>query len=378
MNDHESVRLSVVSTSNEEAEAASRVILSGQLGQGPEVARVEELFSQTVGCRDAVAVSNGSAALELSILALGIGPGDEVITTPFSFTSTASSIRRIGAIPVFVDIDPQTFNLDAQLVPAAITPRTAAILPVHLYGRPCDMKALGEIATQYKLALIEDCAQAIGGRFGGRSVGTFGTGTFSFYGTKNITCGEGGMITTNDPAMASRLRSLRNHGMSDGQSTSLSSNFRMTDIQAAILGVQLGRLLPITRQRQLNAHTYDQALSGLGIGTPPRNDATFESCYHQYTITHPARDRFQHGLLERGIETRAYYPRPLHRLPIFDSPGIELPIAESAAKTVLSIPVHPSLSRLQRARVIEAVRETSIELSPDLLTQTLVAAPLCR
>src|SRR5579863_8916690 len=228
---------------SEESDAILRVLASGQLAQGEHVAAFERRFAEVCHVREAVAVSSGTAALHLALLAHGIGQGDEVITTPFSFAATANVILLVGATPVFVDIERDTYNLDPMLVEATITPRTKAILPVHLYGNPCAMPQLQAIAKTHNIVLIEDACQAHAAAIDGKPVGSFGIGCFSFYPTKNMTTGEGGMITTNDPAVAERLRLLRNHGQKERYShTTLGYNLRMTDMQAAIGLVQIEKL----------------------------------------------------------------------------------------------------------------------------------------
>jgi dTDP-4-amino-4,6-dideoxygalactose transaminase len=352
------IRISSPVLGTNELAAVRRVIRSGNLVQGAEVAGLEEEFAAALGVRHAVAVANGTVALELAIRALGIGPGDEVITSPFTFFASVSSIIRAGATPVLADIDAGSFNIDPAAVEAAVTPRTAAIMPVHLYGRPADMAALGRIARRLKLAIVEDACQAVGARHAGRSAGSFGLGCFSFYGSKNITSGEGGMVTTRDRRIAERMRSLRSQGSSRTyEHTEVSGNYRMTDMQAALLRAQLERLDWITSRRQANAGAYDRWIRNRDVVHPPHNDDTFESCFHQYTIRVPRRSRssLQASLLDAGIESRVYYPRPVHQQPAWPRPIASYPHSERAAREVLSIPVHPGLRKADVRAVSNAI-----------------------
>jgi perosamine synthetase len=332
-------------------------VLSGQLSQGAEVDALETEFAAALGARHAVAVSSGSAGLELALRAIGIGAGDEVITSPFTFFSSVASILRTGATPVFADIDPVSHNLDPHQVRDAITRRTAAIMPVHLYGRPCDMNALLEVAKLHSLELIEDACQAIGARYLGRSVGTFGVGCFSFYGSKNITCGEGGMITVSGGALAERLRALRSHGATKTyMHRETSSNFRLTDLQATVLRVQLSRLAAITRRRQQIARLYDRLIASNSVICPPSNDGQYESCYHLYTLRIPSgRRALQRRLAAGGVESRVYYPRPAYDQQAWPGPDYQLKNAEQSARQVLSIPMFPALSRSQTELVADLV-----------------------
>jgi perosamine synthetase len=344
----------------EEEAAIHRVLLSGQLAQGKHVSEFEQRFAQMCLTQDAVATSSGTAALFLALLAHEVGPGDEVITTAFSFIATANVILLVGATPVFVDIDPLTFNIDPEQVETAITSRTKAILPVHLYGNPCDMSRLVELAQIYHLALIEDACQAHAATINGQPVGSFGTGCFSFYATKNMTTGEGGMLTTNNPVIAERVRQLRNQGQETHyHHLTLGYNLRMTEIQAAIGLVQLEKLAFFTRMRIEHAAFLDSELKTL---LPvPVVAAGYRHVYHQYTIRVLAageRDTWAHILREHGVATGIHYPCPIHQQPFYrQSPhlyrigsvsgtqAIHLPAAEQAARQVLSLPVHPGLQR---------------------------------
>ncbi len=359
----------------EEEAAVQRVLASGQLAQGEQVATFEQRFAETCHVREAVAVSSGTAALHLALLAHDIGPGDEVITTAFSFAATASVILLVGAAPVFVDIEPDTYNIDPALVEAAVTPHTKAIMPVHLYGNPCDMKRLEALAAAHHLALIEDACQAHAAKIDGKSVGSFGTGCFSFYATKNMTTGEGGMVTTNDPVIAERIRLLRNHGQTERYyHTTLGYNLRMTEIQGALGLVQVEKLEQFTEQRIANAAFLTQCLSE-SIQTPVVRPG-FRHVYHQYTIrvAHD-RDQWALQLRARGIGTAIHYPLAIHQQPLYreqidkfrclnaremtdaryTGEDVRLPVTEMAAKQVLSLPVHPALSMEDLSTIVREV-----------------------
>jgi perosamine synthetase len=357
----------------EEQEAVLRVLSSGQLAQGEHVAAFEKRFAELCQVREAVAVSSGTAALHLALLAHGISPGDEVITTPFSFAATANVILLVGATAVFVDIDPETYNIDPGLVEAAITPQTKAILPVHLYGNPCDMRRLEAIAVANNLAIIEDACQAHAAKIDGKPVGGFGTGCFSFYPTKNMTTGEGGIVTTNDPVIAERVRFLRSHGQKERyQHIMLGYNQRMTEIQAAIGLVQIEKLERFTKQRIVNAMFLTESLSEV-VQTPVARPG-YRHVYQQYTICVPRnhnRDEWVKFLLAHGIGTGIHYPVAIHQQPFYQENAqkfrclssseqkdheLELPVAETAAKHVLSLPVHPALSEDDLATVVREVR----------------------
>ncbi len=294
----------------EEKVAVHRVLASGQLAQGENVAAFEQRFAEVCHVREAVAVSSGTAALHLALLAHGIGPGDEVITTAFSFAATANVILLVGATPVFVDIEPDTYTLDPALVGAAITPRTKAIMPVHLYGHPASMKRLKPLAEAHNLVIIEDACQAHAASIDGKPVGSFGTGCFSFYATKNITTGEGGMVTTNDPEIAERVRLLRSHGQKERYShVALGYNQRMTEIQAALGLVQVEKLERFTEQRIANAAFLTKHLRD-SVQTPMTR-LGYRHVYHQYTIRVPEhRDKWVAHLRTRGVGTAVHYPLP--------------------------------------------------------------------
>ena len=348
----------------EEVEAVSAVLRSGMVAQGPQVAAFEEEFgAQLVDGAHAVAVNSGTSALHLMVLAAGIGPGDEVIVPSFTFAATANSVAITGATPVFVDIEPDSFCLDPRAAAAAITERTRAIMPVHLYGHPANMTAFEELADSHGLILFEDAAQAHGASLDGRPVGTWGlAGGFSLYPTKNMTAGEGGMVTTGSDEIARRVRTLRNQGMlQQYQNELVGLNNRMTDIHAAIGRVQLGHVADWTRQRQENAAFLDANLQGVVV--PPVADGAVH-VYHQYTVrADPAeRDRMVRALREEyQVGSGVYYPIPNHRLPSLEhfAPGLDLPQTEEAAASVISLPVHPSLTEADLERIVEAVNATA-------------------
>ena len=343
----------------DEAKAAVMAVLeSGMLVQGERVRELEDRFAQLIGVRHAIAVSSGTAALQLALQAHDIGPGDEVITSPFSFVATANSIISVQAVPVFADVDPVTFNLNPELVERMIGPRTKAIMPVHLYGQPCDMDRLVELATAHRLVIIEDAAQAVGARFLGRAVGSFGTGTFSLYATKNLISAEGGIVTTDDDKVADRVRLLRNHGMRDRYAyETLGFNFRMTDVHAAMAVAQFDRLEEFTLTRQANARRLSEGIATMQI---PEVSPNRDHVWHQYTIRVGRRDRDScvRELNEAGVGTGIFYPQPLTDIPHVRAATqgpITVPVAESLAKEVISLPVHPSLSERDLSQIVEAV-----------------------
>jgi perosamine synthetase len=349
----------------EEKELVWSALSSGALAQGARVAELEERFADFIGVPHAVASSSGTTALHLALLGYGIGVGDEVITVPFTFIASANSVLFTGARPVFVDVDEASFNIDPSLVEAAITPRTRAIMPVSLYGQPADMPTVAEIAGRHGLALVEDAAQAHGAAIGDRRSGTWGAGCFSFYPTKNMTTGEGGMITTADGELAERVRLLREHGMKVRyHHDTLGYNFRMTDIHASIGLAQLSKLAANNERRRAIAARYDAELRGV-ITPAVRPGVTH--VYHQYTIRVARRDEFGERLRNLGVGTGIYYPIPVHRQKPFEALGygdLRFPVTELLTEQVLSIPVHPSLTDAEVATVIEAVNAVAAELGP--------------
>lgn len=339
------------------------VLDSGQLAQGPVVEAFENEFASWCGVKHAVAVNSGTAALHLVMLAHGIGKGDEVITTPFTFVASANAALFVGARPVLVDIEPVTFCLDPDRIEAAITPRTKAIMPVDLYGHPAQIPEIREIADRHGLVLIEDACQAHGAAIGPRKAGALGaTATFSFYPTKNMTTAEGGMVTTDDDAIAEQVTLLRQHGAAHRYvHDQLGFNFRMTDIAAAIGRAQLAKLDRFNERRRRNASVLDEGLAGIAGVTTPRERRGYRHVYHQYTVRiERDRDAFQAKLREAGIGTAVHYPIPVHRQPFYAHNGydrLSMPLAEAAAAQVLSLPVHPALSDEDLDRVIESVKK---------------------
>jgi perosamine synthetase len=338
---------------DEERAAVDRVLRSGGLAQGSEVAGFEAEFSEFVDGRLCVAVNSGTSALHLGLLAGGISPGDEVIVPSFSFAATANAVRLAGAVPVFVDIEPDHFCIDPSAVRAAIGPRTAAIMPVHLYGHPAAMSELMALAEDHGLLLIEDAAQAHAASLDGRPVGAFGqVAAFSFYPTKNMTSGEGGMIVTPDKQVARQARLLRNQGMERRYENEIVGfNTRMTDLHATIGRVQLRKLPEWTAARQRNAKALDQGLRGVAL--PIVADGAMH-VYHQYTIRASQRDRLQTQLAEAGVGSGVYYPTPIHRLPSYGQ-DLDLPETERACREVLSLPVHPALDPADVEAIVAAV-----------------------
>ncbi|MEP6894124.1 MAG: DegT/DnrJ/EryC1/StrS family aminotransferase [Chloroflexota bacterium] len=344
----------------EEKQAVMEVLDSGIIAQGPRVKAFEEGFAEMCGTKYAVATSSGTTALHLALLAHGIGAGDEVITSAFTFIASANSILFTGARPVFVDIDPRTFNLNADLIETAITPKTKAIMPVHLYGLACDMDPIIRVAEKHGLAIIEDACQSHGAEYHNKKVGSFGIGAFSLYPTKNITSGEGGMISTNDPAVEEKCRVLRQHGMRVRYyHDELGYNFRMTDIHAAIGLAQLQKLNKFNMQRQANAKMLSENLKGVAVPYIPDG---LTHVFHQYTVRVPdgKRDALRTYLQEHGVSSEVYYPVPIHQQSFYVSElGYKdsLPETERAALEVLSLPVHVGLSASDLETIIAAVNE---------------------
>lgn len=344
---------------DEERQAVDRVLKSGMLAQGPEVKAFEDEFSRHVAGRHCIAVNSGTSALHMAFLAAGIGQGDEVIVPSFSFAATANSVALTGATPVFADIEENYFNLDPAAVEAAITPRTKAIMPVHLYGHPAAMTAFESLCTEHGLLLLEDAAQAHDATLNGTPVGAFGlAASFSFYPTKNMTAGEGGMVTTADEGVARMLRLLRNQGMEQRYKNEVVGfNTRMTDIHAAIGRVQLTKLQGWTEARQRNAEFLSKNI--IGVVVPPVAPGATH-VYHQYTIRIVGHDRdaFAEELTRRGVGNGVYYPTPIHRLPSYGL-SLDMPVTEAVAKQCLSLPVHPSLTQEQLETIVSAVNATA-------------------
>lgn len=349
---------------DEERTAVDRVLRSGMLVQGAEVAAFEAEFSETFGLRRrCVAVNSGTSGLHLSLLAAGVGPGDEVIVPSFTFAATANAVRLTGATPVFADIDPETYCVDPQSVEDSVTERTVALMPVHLYGHPADMPALQQIADRHGLQIIEDAAQAHGASLHEVPVGAFGSfAIFSLYATKNMTSGEGGMIVVSEAELDRLLRLYRNQGMEQPYANEIVGfNNRMTDIHAAIGRVQLSRVKDLNEKRRSNAAYLTDNLRGV---TPPAVAPGAHHVFHQYTIRVPEdRDGFARALREEhGIGTGMFYPKPVHRLsPFAVSPGRvkDLPETDRAARECLSLPVHPALGCGDLERIVTAVNQVA-------------------
>jgi dTDP-4-amino-4,6-dideoxygalactose transaminase len=341
-------------------EAIQGVLESGHFILGPNVEELEREVAEYCHCRYGVGVASGTDALRLSLHALDIGPGDEVITTPFTFIATANTISHTGAIPVFVDIDPRTYNIDSARIEGAITERTKAILPVHLYGHPADIGCIMEIANRYGLRVIEDCAQAIGAEYKGRRVGSFGDlGCLSFYPTKNLGAyGDGGMVITNDLEIAERVDILRRQGgMIKYHAEVLGFNSRLDELQAAILRVKLRHLDEWIEARRQRAHRYSELLDDLTVTTPYEGEGV-RHVYYLYTIRVPRRDELRDHLKQWGISTMVYYPLSLHRQKLYRDLGyaqVSLPQSERAEQEVLSLPMYPELREEQVETVVGAI-----------------------
>jgi dTDP-4-amino-4,6-dideoxygalactose transaminase len=351
-----------------EEEAVIDVLRSGILAMGRRTTEFEEAWAAYCGVRHAVFMANGTIALVAVLRALGIGPGDEVITVSFTFNATVSAILETGARPVFVDVGPDDFCLDPERVEAALSPHTKAIMPVHLYGLMADMDPLVEVAQRHRIPIVEDAAQAHGASYHGRRAGQFGAAMFSLYATKNLMSGEGGFATTDDDGLADRIRLYRNHGMRVRyHHDSLGTNAKPTDLAAALGLAQLARLDERTARRRENA---DRLTAGLdGYLTPAVPDGR-EHVWHQYTMRFPGeRDHVAAALADCGIGTLIYYPVPVHRQAYLQSfvPGaaeLDLPVTNRLAKEVLSIPVRPNLTPAELDAVVAAVRDVATPARP--------------
>ncbi len=348
-----------------EIEEVVKVLKSGFIAQGPKVAEFEEKFAEYIGTEYAVATSSGTTALHLALLSLGLKKYDEVITTPFTFAATANSILYTGAQPVFVDINPQTYNLDPYKIEEAISDKTKAIMPVHLYGQPAEMDFINQIAEKYNLKIIEDAAQAHGAIYKDRMAGSLGDiACFSFYPTKNMTTSEGGMITTNNSKLADTVRILRAHGETERYThTILGYNFRMTDISAAIGLVQLKRLNNFNNSRIKNAKYLTTHINEINGITPPFVADQVKHVFHQYTIKveNGKRDKLKDYLTEMGIGTGIHYPKTIYNQILYQNLGIKGKCiqADKAATEVLSIPVHPGLNADDLKEIITALKKAS-------------------
>ncbi len=344
----------------EEKKAVMEVLESGMLVQGAKVEEFEKKFAEYVGTEHAVATSSGTTALHLALLAMGIGPGDEVVTTPFSFIATANAILYCGAKPVFADIDSKTFNINPDRVREKITPKTKAIIPVHLYGHPADMDPIMEIAEKYGLKVLEDAAQAHGALYKGRKVGSIGhCAAFSFYATKNMITGEGGMVTTDSDRFANALRELRNHGQTKAyEHESLGFNLRMMNLTAVIGVEQLKKLDSFNEKRSENAEFLTKHLKSC-VETPFVSDYA-KHAFHQYTIKTENREALLQKLNQNGVGARVYYPKPIHKQPFYQKLGYKdfLPVSEEMSRKVLSLPVHPGLSKEDLNYIVVTVKNS--------------------
>jgi perosamine synthetase len=358
------ISLTNINIDDESIAAVKEVLKSGQIAQGPKVEEFEKSFADYIGVKYAIAVNSGTAALHVALLAMGINPGDEVITTPFSFIASANCCLYCGAHPVFADIDPKTFNIDPDLIESKITTRTKAIIVVHLYGQPCNMDSIMAICQKHQLLLVEDACQAHGAEYNGKKVGSLGTGCFSFYPTKNMTTGEGGIITTNSKDIEQKSRMIRQHGQSQRYVHDiLGYNFRMTDV-AAVIGInQLKHLESGNEKRNKNAKYLSEHIAKIKGLLPPFIASNRKHVFHQYTIRVTkdfpvSRDELQHILSEKNIGTGIHYPIPIHKQPSYLKLGYHesLPVAEEMAKEVISLPVHPGLTDQQLETIINTLR----------------------
>ena len=357
--------------SEEATQTVIEILNSGRYIGGTAVTTFEQEFANYLGVNKCVGCNSGTDALYMALRALDIGQGDEVITTPFTFIATAEVITRVGATPVFVDIEADTFNFDLQQVSAAITPKTKAIIPVHLFGQPVDMQRLMEIAQAHNLYVIEDCAQATGAEWNGQKVGSIGhIGCFSFFPTKNLgACGDGGALTTNDKAIASQVIMLREHGLKTRYSHELTGiNSRLDRIQAALLSIKLRYLDSWNQQRQQAAAYYHQLLQPVTGVKLPQALAGGTSVWNQYTIQikddrldgEPRRDRVRQKLAEMGVIAMVYYPLPLHLQPVYQDLGYrsgQLPVAEQAAREVLSLPMFPGILEEEQEQIVYSLKD---------------------
>jgi dTDP-4-amino-4,6-dideoxygalactose transaminase len=364
----------------EEVSAAVQEVLnSGYYIGGPVVESFEQQFAEYTGVGQCVACNSGTDALYLALRALHIGPGDEVITTPFTFIATAEVITAVGAKPVFVDIDAKTFNLDITQLRTAITKRTKAIVPVHLFGQPVDMTALMAIAQERGVAVIEDCAQAVGAEWAGKKVGSIGhIGCFSFYPTKNLgACGDGGAVTTNDPAIAASIRMLRNHGMSGDRyrHEATGINSRLDALQAAILQIKLPYLDRWNDARRKVAASYHQMLKPVPGVVIPQELPGGRAVWNQYTIrltkdrsSSNYRDEVRNQLQQLGVSSMVYYPLPLHLQPVYNDLGYQpgqFPVVEQACHEVLSLPMFPELSFEEQQQVVYGLKDCLAAIGSD-------------
>lgn len=342
--------------------AISRTIDNCSFCLGPDVAQFEKDFAKYIGAEHCVCFNSGTSALHVALMLLGVGAGDEVITTPMTFVATSWAISYVGAKPVYADIEDATFNLDPKLVERAMTPRTKAIMPVHLYGHPFDIDPLLAIARKHSLPLVEDAAQAHAARYKGRMVGTFGEiSCYSFYPGKNLgACGEGGALLTNNAAFAARARSLREHGSTVRYyHDEVGFNYRMEGIQGAVLGIKLKHLDKWTAERRRVAARYNELLANTPLQLP-REAGYAESAYHLYVVRHPRRDDLKKHLEANKVGCALHYPLPLHLQKCYASLGYkqgDFPVTEKAARECLSLPIYPELTDAQIQRVVSVIKE---------------------
>ncbi len=361
------IQMAGVQIDEESTKAILDVVRSGQIAQGPKVEEFEKAFAAYIGAKYAVTVNSGTAALHLALMAAGIGPGDEVITTSFSFIATANCCLFVGAKPVFADIDDKTFNISPALIEKQITAKTKAVIIVDLYGQACEMDEIIAICQKHKLVLIEDACQAHGAEYKGRKVGSYGIGCFSFYPTKNMTTGEGGMITTNDEEIMRKAKLARQHGQSQRYVHDvLGYNFRMTDIAAALGICQLKKLDSANARRIKNAAFLTEVIKQIKGLVPPFIGPDRNHVFHQYTIKvlpeyKYSREEFQKKLVEKGVNTIIYYPTPIHQQHFYKDLGysVVLPVTEAMSKQVISLPVHPGVTDADLKTIGEALKEIS-------------------
>ncbi len=341
--------------------AIARTIDNCSFCLGPDTAQFEKEFAKFCGAEYAIGFNSGTSALHVALMLLNVGPGDEVITTPYTFVATSWAISYVGATPVYVDVEDGTMNLDPKLVEKAITPKTKAVMPVHLYGQPFDIDPIREICRKHNLPLVEDSAQAHGAKYKGKTIGTFGEiSCFSFYPGKNLgAAGEGGALVTNNPEFAKRAKSLREHGSTVRYyHDEVGFNYRMEGIQGAVLGVKLPHLKKWTAERQRVAKRYAELLKDLPLQLP--TEASYaESVWHLYVVRHPRRDELKAHLDANGVGCALHYPLPLHLQKCYANLGHKVgdfPVSEKAASQCLSLPIYPELTEAQIQRVAEVVR----------------------
>jgi dTDP-4-amino-4,6-dideoxygalactose transaminase len=356
---------------DEVSQVVLEVLASGRYIGGAWVEAFEQQFAAYIGVSECVACNSGTDALYLALRALNIGPGDEVITTPFTFIATAEVISEVGATPVFVDVDPQTYNIDPAQIEPAITSKTRAIIPVHLFGQPANLTEIMAIAKAHNLVVIEDCAQSAGATWHDQQTGSIGQiGCFSFFPTKNLgACGDGGALTTNDPAIAATVRMLKDHGARQRYyHEAVGVNSRLDALQAAILQVKLRYLEGWNQQRRTVAQRYHELLSPVSAILLPQELSAGQSVWNQYTIRVPSpsaqpgyRDRLRERLQAQGVSSMVYYPIPLHLQPVYHSLGYQptqLPVAEQLATEVLSLPMYPELDESQQMQVVYSLKDS--------------------